>query len=275
VGRGDAAYVQPPTGKGILIDAGPRNVFYDSGMSVVLPFLRYSGVRSLHGFIISHPQMDHMGGILSVMERIHPGRVWWNSVPIHSEALQKIIASATSRGVPNMQADRTVRPVNLGSFRLVFLNRPHGPDRKNNSNLDLNNSSVVLRLEFGDVSFIFTGDMESMGEKELLSSGVKLRADVLKVGHHGSRTSSSLRFLNAVQPKIAVISAGWPSQAGFPDSKVLKRLNMAGIKAFWTGRDGAITVTTDGKGLRVRTGRGDTWTTYKRKTIENAITWEE
>jgi len=270
VGSGDAAYVKPRAAKGLLIDAGPRNYYFDSGQSIVLPFLQYSGVSSLSGIIISHPQMDHMGGVLSVMERIHPGRIWWNPIPTHSRALREILAAAASRRIPNLHADRTVKPMNLGNARLFFLNSRHGTVLKNNSSRDLNNSSVVLRLEFRDVSFLFTGDLEREGEDELLSSGENLRADVLKVGHHGSNTSTSLRFLKAVQPKIAVISAGWPSRSGCPDFKILERLNAAGVKTFWTGRDGAVTVTTDGASLRVQTGRGETWIGSDRKTLEAA-----
>jgi competence protein ComEC len=121
---------------------------------------------------------------------------------------------------------------------------------------ELNDTSVVCSIRYDNVSFLFTGDMEVMGEEELLASAVPLAADVLKVGHHGSRTSTSRRFVEAVRPKVAVISSDFRLTRGAPGREVVDRLLSAGSQVFCTGRDGAVTVETDGKGLTVSTGRG-------------------
>jgi competence protein ComEC len=120
---------------------------------------------------------------------------------------------------------------------------------------NLNNSSVVCKLECGAKSFLFTGDLEREGEEELLAAGAPLASSVLKVGHHGGKNSSSRRFIEAVRPELAVIPADYPMARGSPSREVLERLESAGVRIFWTGRDGAVIIDTDGINLTVKTGR--------------------
>ena len=120
---------------------------------------------------------------------------------------------------------------------------------------NINNASVVCRLDFGAKSFLFTGDLEREGEDELLEAGVPLKASVLKIGHHGGKTSTSRRFLEAVRPEVAVILNEYPAARGSPNREVMARLESAGICILWTGRDGAVIVETDGKTLSINTGR--------------------
>jgi len=255
VGKGDAALVYSAGSRGLLIDGGIKTEYFDSGQAIVMPFLYWAGARSLDGMLITHPHMDHMGGILSVIAQVQPSCVWWNPVEGSYSHLEKIFAVGRSKGADIVGADRTREPVRLGAATLRFLNRPHPVISRNKTHRDENNSSVVCRVDYGTVSFLFTGDLEREGEDELLIAGVPLRATVLKVGHHGGKNGTTRRFLEAIQPKIAVIPAECPPSGGLPNRSVLERLESAGVEIFWTGRDGAVTIETDGTTVSATTGR--------------------
>ncbi len=154
-----------------------------------------------------------------------------------------------------MSADRTVQPLNLGSCEVRFMNRAQPDGTDNQAHRNINNSSVICKVECGAKSFLFTGDLERDGEDELLESRVPLKSSVLKVGHHGGKTSTSRRFLEAVRPEVAVILNDYPGSPGSPNREVLARLESAGVRTFWTGRDGAVVIETDGKAFSITTGR--------------------
>jgi competence protein ComEC len=137
-----------------------------------------------------------------------------------------------------------------------FINR-RVTDREKHSHKDENNASLVCRIEYGDVSILFPGDLEREGEAELLSAGIPLASTVLKVGHHGGKGASSADFINAVRPKIAVVSADYPNAENFPDPGLVEKLKSVGAELFWTGRDGAVIVHTDGKTVYVTTSQED------------------
>lgn len=263
VGKGDAALVYSAGSRGLLIDGGMKTQYFDSGQAILMPFLYWTGARSLDGMLITHPHMDHMGGMLSVIAQVPPSCVWRNPVEGSYSHLEEILAVARSKGAAILAGDRTREPVRLGAATLRFLNRAHPEISRNNTHRDENNSSVVCRVDYAAISFLFTGDLESEGEDELLIAGVPLRATVLKVGHHGGKNGSTRRFLEAIQPKIAVIPAEYPPSGGLPHRSVLERLESAGVEIFWTGRDGAVTIETDGTTVSATTGRRkraqDTW----------------
>ena len=255
VGKGDAALVYSAGSRGLLIDGGIKTQYFDSGQAILMPFLYWAGARSLDGMLITHPHMDHMGGMLSVIAQVPPSAVWWSPIEGSYSHLEKIFAVGRSKGAAILAADRAREPIQLGAATLRFLNRPHPEISRTNTHRDENNSSVVCRVDYGTVSFLFTGDLEHEGEDELLIAGVPLRATVLKVGHHGSKNGTTRRFLEAIQPKIAVIPAECPPSGGLPHSSVLERLESAGVEIFWTGRDGAVTIETDGSKVSTTTGR--------------------
>jgi len=255
VGKGDAAFVRGPGSRGVLIDSGPSNRYFDSGRSIVVPFLKWYGNRYLDGVILSHPEMDHMGGLLQVISLIPPRQVWWNPVAVTSSYLESIFAAAASKGAAIMPADRNRGPIEMGSVTVRFLNPPCPRDGESVPGKWVNNASVVCKCEYGETSFLFTGDVESDGEKELVASGLPLAASVLKVSHHGSKSSTSRAFLEAVKPKIAVISCEGPLLRVHPGRDVVERLEAAGARVYITGRDGAVSITSDGKDLSVRLGR--------------------
>jgi competence protein ComEC len=262
VGRGDSAIVSSPGGGCVLIDAGLRTAYFDAGRSIVSPFLQFSGIHSLAGAVISHPQMDHMGGLPAVMDGATPTRIWWNPIETRSEFFELILAKAESERIPVLRADYSSRPIRLGKAYLSFINPSASGTGNRETSQQVNDSSVVCRLEFGSVSFLFCGDVGLEAEKELLASGRNLRADILKVGHHGSRTSTSQAFIDAVRPRLAVVSCSYPAHGSFPSPVVMRRLRSSGARVLWTGRDGAVTVETDGKTITYETGRGVSGSIY-------------
>ncbi len=256
VGKGDAAFVQAPGSRGLLVDGGNKTEQFDSGASILVPFLKWGGTRSLDGILISHPEMDHMGGLLTVLREIPPAKVWWNPVSVTSPHFTEIMNKARESNIPVLSADKTCGSLKLGAVSINFLNG-QAPKGREAAHRDLNNASVIMRIDYGAVSFLFTGDLEREGEEELLASRLPLQATVLKVAHHGGKNSTTQRFLEKVKPRIAVISAQYPSTGGLPAQQTLERLQSEGTSIFWTGRDGAVTIETDGQKItKVRTGRG-------------------
>jgi competence protein ComEC len=198
-----------------------------------------------------------MGGLVSVVREVPPKLLLRNTDRISDPLFDELLAASKANKVLIRAADRTCPPIQLGDATLRFLNRPQPTMPAQYASRDLNNASVVCRLEYGSVSFLFTGDLEQEGEEELLTAGVPLESDVLKVGHHGGKTATTKRFLDAVKPSVAIVSADYPPLRGAPNRGVLQRLYASGIQVLWTGRDGAITIETDGKNItRIVAGRG-------------------
>ncbi len=255
VGKADAAMVEFPNGARMLVDAGRRIEDYDAGVRYVLPALRWSAIGSLDWVMASHPDMDHTGGLLSVIREIPTKAILWNPVPLRSGGLAEAIAELTSRGGQVLRADKDAPVLDVGRAKMRFLNDP-GPEVLSGRGLGTtNNSSVVCRIEFGEVSFLFVGDLEHLGEQSLLATGRPLGATVLKVGHHGCKSSTSEAFVRAVSPRVALISSDAEPWSKCPDPRVIDRLKSEGTRIFWTGRDGAVTMETDGNTLWIRTGK--------------------
>lgn len=274
VGKADACFVRPPGTRGILIDGGLKNDYFDAGHSIVAPFLKWRGITGLDAVIISHPQADHIGGLQAAMEQAPPGLVLLNRIPYRTDLLTAVLTDAARRGAELKQADRTMEELTFGEARLQFLNRPVTETVAPLNGRDVNNASTVFKLRYGNVSFLFTGDLEADGEHELVTSGKNLQADVLKVAHHGCESSSTTAFLEAVRPKICVISCDDSPLGRCPGQEVTARLKALGCVILWTGRDGAVTVETDGTDIRYKTGAGS-WRRAHRPTIprhEEAVT---
>lgn len=240
VGQGDAALVDLPDGSLMLIDGGGFvGVPIDPGTSVILPVLRARRRQRIDVMVVSHPHPDHFGGLLSVLARIPVGQLWDTGqgklLPTTS-AYSSLLATARSRGVElkgpeELCGDRLWRGVELSVFGPCPTYLPH---------LSPNDNSFVLRLAHGEGSVLFAGDAEVHQEQQLVTEhGSRLRSTVLKVSHHGSRTSSSASFLNAVQPQIAVVSCGIRNRFGHPHAEALLRLGSAGSRLWRTDESGS------------------------------------
>jgi competence protein ComEC len=237
VGQGDASLVQGRDGT-LLVDAGPDPPGgFDAGRQVLLPALRALGVARLDRLAVSHADLDHRGGVPAVLDALPVGAVWIPPGGARDPAFAEVRAVAERRGVPVLERGAGFAAERLGDVRVEFLWPP-----PSGGSLARNDRSLVLRVAVGGVRVLLTGDGEAAAERALLVQATALRAEVLKLAHHGSRTSSSAVFLRAVAPRLAVASAPCAGRFGMPHAAVRERLAGAGVPWHWTGREGAVIV---------------------------------
>jgi competence protein ComEC len=240
VGQGDAILIETPSGRDILIDGGPGGSVL-RGLGSELPWYE----RSIELMVLTHPQADHLMGLLDVLDRYQVERAIVGGSEAEAYGLRDLRDLLRIEGVaPEPAPAGTAFDLGEG-IRLEVIGPPAGYRSP-----QTNNESLVVRLEVGDVAFLFTGDIEAEAEAALIASGVDLRATVLKVPHHGSKTSSSQAFLDAVRPQVAVISAGKDNQFGHPNPEVVNRL-AASSMVLTTADAGAVHFETDGARLWV------------------------
>uniref|UniRef100_UPI0035CF52D0 ComEC/Rec2 family competence protein n=1 Tax=Mesobacillus foraminis TaxID=279826 RepID=UPI0035CF52D0 len=239
VGQGDSIYIKTPTGDDILIDAG-----YKDGSDTVI-YLKKQKVKDIEMMISTHPDFDHVGGLDEVLKAYKVKSVYAPKVQHTTQAFKDFLLAVKREGVKIKTAQKGVR-LPLKGVIAVFV-----APVKSYAKSELNNWSAVLRLEYGKKSFLFTGDAELASETDMMKSKQKLQATVLKVGHHGAKTSTSASFLRAVKPQYAVISVGKNSY-GHPTSTVVNRLKSAKVTTYRTDKDGNILFTTDGTKMTVK-----------------------
>jgi competence protein ComEC len=242
VGQGDAILVQAPDGRQILVDGGPSPTALFSELGDVLPFWD----RNLDLVVLTHPDGDHITGLIPLLDRYRVGQVLdvlqSDTAPEAAPWLERLAAL----GMPRILAQRGMR-LPVGDLGLTVLHP--GPAQLAGTASDDNNNAVVLRLDYGQTSFILTGDAESEAEADMIAAGLPLRADVLKIGHHGSNGASSPAFIAAVAPRLALIPVGADNKFGHPHPAVLDRLE--GVELLRTDQNGRIEVVSDGKRLSV------------------------
>lgn len=241
VGQADAALVYCE-GEYMLIDGG--NV--DDGPYVVSS-LSECGAQSLSYVINSHCDEDHCGGLTDVLEAFDAGHVYSSTTEYSSRAFTNFAEAAEAQGSA-IEIPAPGDTFGLGSAEVTIL----GPLRDYGDN---NENSIVLRIDYGETSFLFTGDIGLEAEDELVESGAALRATVLKVGHHGSAGSSGYVFLREVMPEYGVISVGADNSYGHPTDAALSRLRDAEVTLYRTDLQGTVTVTSDGKTVSFTTER--------------------
>jgi competence protein ComEC len=257
VGQGDAIFAAFPDGRTLLLDggglfgtarAGGFRTGLDVGEQVVSPYLWSLGVQRLDVVALSHAHQDHLDGLHAVLENFRVGELW----------VGRDVASAAYRALLESAARRGVRVVHLGrgdefawgSVRGAVL-WPEAPEGDPQAQAR-NNDSLVLRLHLGRTSALLAGDIERDVEKRLVAEGAQLDVDFLKVPHHGSRTSATREFIEAVTPLAAAISLSGTNPFGHPHPEVLERLRASGARVLRTDRDGAVTFVSDGKTWSVR-----------------------
>ena len=254
VGQGDAIAVRTPRGSWILVDAGRGWAGGDAGRAVIVPYLaRRGGVLAL--FVLSHPHNDHVGGAATVVRALHPARYLDAAFLEPTESYRASLVAAREQGT----AWQRVHPGDslvVDGVALTFL----APDSAWITGLtDANDASAVVLVRVGQVRFLLVGDADANEEAWLLEHGAdRLRADVLKVGHHGSSTSSTAAFLDAVRPRLALISVGAGNTYGHPNTGVLNALAERGAQVLRTDLSGTVVVRTDGVRIHVQ-AHGDTW----------------
>jgi competence protein ComEC len=243
VGQGDAILIEGPQGQRVLVDGGPGSQPITRALSRNLPF----DSRRIDLVVLTHAQADHVSGLLTVLDRFRVGAVIDNPMPGGTALYDEWEAALRGSGVPVTTADRGLM-VDLGDGALLQVLAPDQGDPLLPTE-DLNTASTVLRVSMGETSFLLTGDLDKPGEDALIRSGSDLQSTVLKVGHHGSNTSSSPEFLARVQPSIDVIEVGASNHFGHPTQTVLDRLS--GDLVLRTDQGGDVRVTTDGVRLWV------------------------
>jgi competence protein ComEC len=237
VGQGDAVLVQGRSGA-VLVDAGlagPGGI--DLGRTAVLPALRALGVARLDLAVATHGDLDHRGGLVAVLGAVPVGALWLPTGGLADPAFGELVAAALRRGVAPLERGAGSPVARVGDLVVEPLWPPSGPARGSR-----NDRSLVLRVRVGDRWVLLAGDLEADGERRLLASGAELRSDVLKLPHHGSRSSSTRALLDAVAPRVTVASAPCAGRYAMPHPAVLRRVRETGAALWWTGRDGAVLV---------------------------------
>lgn len=260
VGQGDALAVRTPQGRWILVDAGRRWDGGDAGRRVVVPYVRRFG-GPVAAFVMSHAHDDHVGGAASIVQALSPER-WWEPAFVTSSPGYRAALVAFQSGDGRW---RRVDPGDRWMLDGVEV-RVLAPDSAwTAQQSDANETSVILRVAYRDVVFLLTGDAEEAEERWLLDHADRalLRADVLKLGHHGSKTSSSPDFLDAVEPRVGLASAGAGNRYGHPSPETLAEFSGRGIPVLRTDLEGTIVAYTDGKSVQIGVGR-ERWTLPER-----------
>jgi competence protein ComEC len=252
VGQGDAALVDLPNGEAMVIDGGGLvGSPIDVGTRVLAPELRFRRRRTVGTVVLTHPHPDHFGGLLTGLKGLNVGALWDTGQGEREQVsggYADLLEHMRGLGVPVLRPDHLCGSREIGGAHVDVL----APCPAYSSDFGPNNNSFVLRIAYGKRALLLVGDAEREEEAMLLASTpAQLRADVLKVGHHGSRTSSTPAFLAAVAPHDAIVSVGSRNRFGHPAQATLAALESSGARVWRTDRDGAVVVTTDGRSLDV------------------------
>ncbi len=268
VGQGDAAVVELPYGGVVVIDGGGFPGGFDPGERVIAPFLRSRKILAVDVLALSHPQLDHYGGLAYLAEHFAPRELWWNGLRARAPGFARLERALDAAGTRRVTLRRGARAFARDGVTVDVVHPAMPRDD------DLNDGSLVLRLAYGAASVLFAGDVEAPAEREMVAgtsardagdravaprapskrtvSDGDLASVVLKVAHHGSATSTTQSFVAAVAPRVAVISDGTDNRFGFPSPQVLRRLRAARVDVWRTDEDGAVQLETDGTRLEVR-----------------------
>ncbi|NLG89893.1 MAG: MBL fold metallo-hydrolase [Clostridiaceae bacterium] len=251
VGQGDAVLIEcDEYDQWALIDAGDR---FRDPVAKLRSYLESQDVDAIHLLMATHPHADHIGGMSMILEEFTVLLVADSGYEATSALWRDYKELLMTTPIPVI-FPRRGDVIQLGNLELEVLHPSDPVDRYANEN----NASIVIRLEYGDVSFLFTGDVEALGESEMLSelgnsASELLDVDILKVAHHGSRTSSSEAFLSVVTPEVAVISVGEGNRYGLPDEEALHALAEVGAEVYRTDHHGTVVIWTDGSQYSVTT----------------------
>lgn len=254
VGQGDSILITTPGKKHILIDGGtiPKEwSTFDAGKYVVVPYLRSKGIKKLDLVVATHPDMDHVGGLISVLKQIQADTFLDSGTIATTQTYGDLLRLVEKKKIKYKIAGQGEYEIDP-SIKLEILS----PISEGLTD-DPNNNSIVIRMEYGKISFLFTGDIGELAETLYIQKyGDRLRSTVLKVGHHGGGGASTIPFLNCVRPEIAIISCGRNNPFGHPLEETLDRLVKIGARIFRTDRNGTITVETDGERYTILMQRG-------------------
>jgi competence protein ComEC len=252
VGDGLCTVVRTPSGRTLVMDCGTSSWRDDSavGSKLAGPYLQRLGVESIDVAVLSHPHSDHYSGFASLL-KLEPARLVLDCGAKCRRPEYRAFLKAVKANRARFRIARRGMVIEMGDGVHAQILNP----RQNVRYAHLNDRSIVLRIIYKRTAVLLTADASVPAEQDMLRAGLTVRAQVLQVGHHGSRQASSSPWLAAVRPRIAVISCARRSRYHFPSRLTLDRLASCGARTYITGRCGAVTVTTDGETIRVKTVR--------------------
>jgi len=263
VGQGSSTFIQLPRGSTILLDGGSTtSPQFDIGERVIAPFLWKKRIWRLDELVISHPHYDHYNGLPFILRHFGPKRLWINDSRKAPWRYRRLLKTASRRGTQIIAAGSGQKIASDSQAELFCLGMKNTGDHKQARKsmpqaLSINDQSIVLKLRHGDFSFLFPGDIGTTGEKKLINNLPDLRANLLLAPHHGSRTSGSRSFINAVNPEFIVVSAGHSKRDRYPDPAHLKQWLRDGRTILETADMGTVTCITDGTRLEIKTWRNN------------------
>lgn len=241
VGQADCILIQAPTGENILIDAGNND-----DADTIVSYLNTQGVKKVDILVGTHPHEDHIGSLDTVINTFDIGQVYMPKVTHATKTFEDVLIAIKNKGLKITPATGGAN-IDFSPNTKVEIIAPNSAKYES-----INNYSAVIKLTYGKTSFLFTGDAEDISENEMLAQKYDLKAGILKVGHHGSSSSTTQSFINSVSPQYAVISVGKGNDYGHPHKEVLNRLSEGDIQVLRTDESGTIIFTTDGKKIEVK-----------------------
>lgn len=234
VGQGDSILIKTPGDKFIIVDSGSTNE-----KDKLYAYLNSIEIGGIHAVVATHPHEDHIGNLDNIIQDYNIMEVYMPKVSANTKAFENLLNSIKQKGLRIKTAKAGVE-FEIDGVAFEFL-APNSDEYE-----DVNNYSGVLRVSYGEKTFLLMGDAEKLSEGEIIESGADVKADVIKIGHHGSSTSSSEKFIKAVNPEYAVISCGQGNDYNHPHRETISLLNNLKIETFRTDLDGTITFITDG-----------------------------
>ncbi len=241
VGQGDSIFIELPNQKCMLIDAG-ENMYGKS----ITEYINNLGYKKIDYLVATHPHADHIGSMAYIVKHNDIGEIYMPKVTTTTKTYENLLTAISDKGLKVKSAKAGMNIIDDNDFSIDIL-APVTIEED-----DLNNCSIILKMNYKNDSFLFLGDAE---KKELETVTADMSAEVLKVGHHGSRTSTTKALLEEVNPKYAVISLGKGNSYGHPHKSTLKLLDEFNVETYRTDEDGTIVISTDGSGVMIKTGQ--------------------
>lgn len=246
-------YIDVGQGDSILIQSGEKNMLIDTGTNesqeYLIRYLKKQNVKEINYMVLTHPHEDHIGGANKVIKKFKIDKVYMNSITTNTRTFRDLIYAMRDKGLKANEVQQD--SFNLGKAKCDIYG-PLGTVAG-----DMNTYSIIVKVTYGENKFLFTGDTQSVNESEMINKGYDLSCDVLKVAHHGSRTSSSDEFLNYINPKYAVISCGKHNDYGHPHKQTVEKLKKRHIPLYRTDENGTIICISDGKKIKFSCAPGD------------------